>query len=526
MAREVFGAELLAQTIKRLSEEEDHRQVELAEWDPRRVELNTALKTRIPESVEQRCRRAQVRANCGLFAQTHQAWASSDELLYIWDYHRENPEVLTLPADSAIVSVALCPPRAGVFDRMVRWLLVVCTRLTVSLVGLYERPRGDARSTLAGSGSSWQLLQLEGYSARTEGALFHLIRHTGDGHILLASGAPQVFELAYSQMAGWLTSKCRLIRHVGGLHARVRDFLHFSWRCTGRIRLLECASHGYIVAVDDANSLHLFRLQDWAPLPSGPSSVAVLQELCVLPSAELAHLALQLGKRALASRIISHVFPILGLDGHLRLQVVTAASEQLLFVCSAASPTGPSDSTDWSIVREFEADWTKGRPPTPGTETRYHGFWLQQVVDSRMGGTTRLSGKGDARLRHACLEETREPCVYSSGVWLQTAAFPGSVAMEVGITCQVEDDSTAKSLHTSIMMDAQVLDIVEETEVRHGTGLDVTSMVDGRRGGMTIKQSHFRDQTRSIFSSPHSLFVSSLLVFVFPGRSWPLSTHP
>eukprot|EP00913_Durusdinium_trenchii_P031326 g29333.t1 len=370
----------------------------------------------------------------GLFAQTHHAWASADELLHIWDYHKENPKVLVIPADSAIVSVHLCPPRPGIFDRQVQWLLVICTRISVSLVGLHYEPtsglarRPDESRTHRDHRSGWQhptavevpvagvveaavlapgymghgggdssatarnvvreadgltLLQLEGYSARCDGALFHLIRHTPDGHILLASGAPQVYELAYSSSAGWFTCKCRLIRHAGGLQARLRDFLHFSWRCTGRIRLLECASQA-----SDGDVL-------------GRSSVAVLQELVALPSADLAQMAFEMAKRPLASRIITHLFPVVGLDGHLRLQVVTAASEHMLFVCSASSPTGPSISTsgkatvsEWSIVDEFNADWTQAGavPRTPASSTssapsasarRTHGFWLQQVTDSR-----------------------------------------------------------------------------------------------------------------------------------------------
>eukprot|EP00435_Cladocopium_sp_Y103_P040957 s224_g11.t1 len=481
---------------------------------------------RIPDSVEQRCRQARIRGNCGLFAQTHHAWASADELLHIWDYHKENPKVLVLPADSAIVSVALCPPRPGVFDHQVQWLLVICTRLTVSLVGLhYEPSTGLARPTdrrsshggptfngkpettsvtAAGVATSLfdprpgytdkadglTLLQLEGYSARCEGALFHLIRrfdsvgglmrevlsirHTSDGHILLASGAPQVYELAYSQSAGWFTSKCRLIRHAGGLQARLRDFLHLSWRCTGRLRLLECASQGYVVAVDDTNSLHLFRIDDWALVPSRAESVAVLQdgwELVTLPSPDLAQMAFQLSKRPLASRIITHLFPVLGLDGHLRLQVVTSASEHLLFVCSASSPNGPSSQgSEWSIVQEFDADWTKAQPNADSTShapgTRFHGFWLQQVAESRLGGTTRLLKASESQgSRHSCLEEIREPCVYASGVWVQCAASPGSVAMEVGITARVEDSlepGNAKSRGPRRMANGHSLGMAED----------------------------------------------------------------
>eukprot|EP00434_Breviolum_minutum_P005511 symbB.v1.2.004858.t1/scaffold280.1/size241228/8 len=463
-------AQAIAQTLQRLSEEDDHRHVQAAEWDPRLVELNTALKTRIPDSVEQRCRQARVRGNCGLFSQTHHAWASADEILHIWDYHKENPKVLTFPADSVIVSVHLCPPRPGIFDHQVQWLLVICTRLTVSLVGLhyepstglacrppaqwpgedvsvtragvatsiFNQPRGDVSSAPA---DGLSLLQLEGYSARCEGALFHLIRHTSDGHILLTSGAPQVFELAYSQSSGWFTSKCRLIRHAGGLQSRLRDLFQFSWRYTGRLRLLECASKGYVVAADDANTLHLFRIEDSALFPSRPESVAVLQELIALSSADLAQMALEQSKRPLASRIITHLFPVLGLDGHLRLQVVTSAGERLLFVCSSSSPKGPKGPDGHlDLLTETQED-PMAIPSTmvSAGNARFHGFWLQQVVPPRLGGSTRLLKTEAPGSRLCCLEELREPCVYGAGLWVHCTAAPGSMAMEVGIICRVED---------------------------------------------------------------------------------------
>ncbi|CAE8654881.1 unnamed protein product, partial [Polarella glacialis] len=130
------GAALVERTLQELSEQDDHRHVRQAEWDPDLVQLSTAVKTRIPQLVEERCRSARHRVNCGLIAQARHAWASADSVLYIWDYHREDPQVLVVPADSAIVSVAVCPARQGVFDSNVQWLLVLCTRLTVSLVGL------------------------------------------------------------------------------------------------------------------------------------------------------------------------------------------------------------------------------------------------------------------------------------------------------------------------------------------------------------------------------------------------------
>lgn len=576
---------LIEQTLQRLCQEEDHRHVQQRDWDPSLLELSTSVRTRIPAQVEERCRTARHRTNCGLFAAIRRAWVSTDELLHIWDYHRENSEVMVLPADSAIVSVAICPPRPGIFDENVHWLLVICTRLTVSIVGLHFdslqanitwqtssrpqdgqpspiapggstgsfRPQVDTRSqdrwpgsvsgtglhssrppssSIAaglgpspqqtqsqsrGSASDWlagsigkgsmRFIQLEGYSARTDGALFHSVRHTADGHILLICGAPQVSELAYSQTATWFHSKCRLIRHAGGLQARVRDFFSIARNASGRLRLLECASHGYAFTVDDANIIRLFRLKDW--VVHRAESVATLEELAAITAVDFAQKAFNLTKRHIASRTITHIFPLMGLDGHLRVQVVTAAHERLLFVCSAVVASGPppsrpdefgpgSDippSQDWSIVKEFDSEWTSVRKAQEAPKAKstsddppccrlFHGFWLQQATESRLGhgGTNRSTGllstsnlwpQGDTQqasystsraTRLACLEEFREPCIYSKGVWVAAATRPGLKASEVGISARLDDSS----LYKALMVDSIVLDIVEEADAVNG----------------------------------------------------------
>ena len=59
-------------------------------------------------------------------------------------------------------------------------------------------------------GPGLRLAPLEGYIVPTEGAIFHCIRCSLDGHIFLLCGAPQVYELAYESEAGWFHPKCRL----------------------------------------------------------------------------------------------------------------------------------------------------------------------------------------------------------------------------------------------------------------------------------------------------------------------------
>ncbi|CAE8625434.1 unnamed protein product, partial [Polarella glacialis] len=121
------------------------------DWDPSLVELTQSTRSRLPAAVAESWGRARQRANCGLFTEVQHAWVSVDSTLYLWDYCQENPAVLSVPADSAIISVAACAPRAGVFEGSLssaaggggcgsrsrpQVVLVLATKLTVSLVGL------------------------------------------------------------------------------------------------------------------------------------------------------------------------------------------------------------------------------------------------------------------------------------------------------------------------------------------------------------------------------------------------------
>ena len=54
---------------------------------------------------------------------------SSAPLRYIWDYWEANTAVHSLPGDSAIISVALCPARSEAFDEAPEFLLVMATEL-------------------------------------------------------------------------------------------------------------------------------------------------------------------------------------------------------------------------------------------------------------------------------------------------------------------------------------------------------------------------------------------------------------
>ncbi|CAK0867994.1 unnamed protein product [Prorocentrum cordatum] len=137
-----------------------------AEWDDSLFELTCAVQSQegVPPFVEQCWSGARHRASCGLIAEVHHAWVSVDSAVYLWDYREREPRVQSVPADATVMCVAACAPRRGIFDTSVQLLLVVATRLTVSLAGL-AGPGAGGRPAVGA------LVPLDGYSAPADGAL-------------------------------------------------------------------------------------------------------------------------------------------------------------------------------------------------------------------------------------------------------------------------------------------------------------------------------------------------------------------
>eukprot|EP00435_Cladocopium_sp_Y103_P044598 s2216_g12.t1 len=345
--------------------------VRRVDWDQSLVELTHNTRSPIPFSVIEAWSKAQQRADCGLFAELRHAWASLDQTLYIWDYW-EPSAVHSLPGDSAIISVALCPARSEAFNEAPEFLLVMATRLSVTLVGLTFGAWSNG-GTCGPKGGRLQLKTL-GFSAPTDGAFFHSIRSTSGGRIFLLSGAPQIYELCYSSSEGWFRSKCRLVRHCVGLG---------SWR-PGRLRIMAISPQGrgwhlvqgHLFICDDHGTLRLCLATDLG----GAASGSTLQELAALSAAKLAEQVRAVISGSLSSKTLTHLFSSISADGHLQLDACTAAGERLHFVCSVG---------------------------------RKYGFWLQRLSSADPGAS-----KAEKR----AMPSRRSTNILSRAVPLQVAA--------------------------------------------------------------------------------------------------------
>lgn len=55
----------------------------------------------------------------GTLTEIHRVWITIDQKLYIWDY-QTSASVITKETEQLIITVALCPPRRGVFKKEVK----------------------------------------------------------------------------------------------------------------------------------------------------------------------------------------------------------------------------------------------------------------------------------------------------------------------------------------------------------------------------------------------------------------------
>ncbi|TIB67852.1 nucleoporin-domain-containing protein [Wallemia mellicola] len=157
----------------------------------------------LPDTLFEQYNRVQCRCFMGLFPEIDRAWITIDNKLYLWDYvdgidfasYEDLPEL--------IVSLGLVKPKPGVFVDTIKYLLVICTPSTVSLLGL----------SAADSPSRELALYSTGISVNTDGVDMVSVTSTDDGRIFLSGSDSCLYELNYQAEEGWFKSRCSLTNH-------------------------------------------------------------------------------------------------------------------------------------------------------------------------------------------------------------------------------------------------------------------------------------------------------------------------
>ncbi|KAI1436672.1 nucleoporin-domain-containing protein [Xylaria sp. CBS 124048] len=163
----------------------------------------------IPQSVLQQLNGAELQTTMGLFAEINHAWVLIDNFLYMWDYTHPNPELIGYEeSQHSINCVKLVPPKPGVFNSVIKHVLVVATTHEITLLGVAVQETGTGSRKIDLYGTKMQM-GMRGMEAG-------LIVGTGSGRIFFtaARSDSDIYELYYQQEEKWFSSRTGRINHT------------------------------------------------------------------------------------------------------------------------------------------------------------------------------------------------------------------------------------------------------------------------------------------------------------------------
>ncbi|KAI0068445.1 nucleoporin [Artomyces pyxidatus] len=184
--------------------------------DDYRVPFQKRRMIGIPESLFQFYDAADVVSHMGLISEIERVWVAIDHKLFLWDYI-DGQELSTFTDQPDVITqVAVVKPKPGVFVDEINHLLVICTPLTVLLLGVsavdvpgpHGRPRKEIKLFATDISISTDVEMLD-------------VAGTDDGRIFMAGSQDgHLYELHYQEKEGWFGRRVQLINHsVGGVQS-------------------------------------------------------------------------------------------------------------------------------------------------------------------------------------------------------------------------------------------------------------------------------------------------------------------
>ncbi|KAI0257476.1 nucleoporin [Lactifluus subvellereus] len=172
----------------------------------------------IPESLFQFYNTTDVVSHMGLLSEIERVWVAIDHKLFLWDYVEGQDLSSFVDQPDVITHVAIVNPKPGVFVDEINYLLVLCTPLTVILLGVSatdvlgpnHRTRKEIKLFDLDMSVSCDV-EMISVAGTTDGRIF--MTGSQDGHL---------YELHYQEKEGWFGRRVQLINHSVG---SVQSFL-------------------------------------------------------------------------------------------------------------------------------------------------------------------------------------------------------------------------------------------------------------------------------------------------------------
>jgi len=152
----------------------------------------------------------------GILPEIMRGWLTIDNRLYIWNFSNPDEYILYEELSEVIVSVAIVPPKPGIFNHHVKYLLVVATPTVVELLSIIST--NDIESS-----ATFKDIRIENshYFITTDNITIYKVTGTQTGRIFMAGDDGNLYELTYEDnREAWTTYlgldapyKCRKIKH-------------------------------------------------------------------------------------------------------------------------------------------------------------------------------------------------------------------------------------------------------------------------------------------------------------------------
>ncbi|KAL0048046.1 hypothetical protein WJX82_006459 [Trebouxia sp. C0006] len=251
----------------------DSQYPELPAGWPAVLSQEASITRPMPDMVIDSQRQMQAACFCGVFPEIEHAWASVDNVLYVWDTSRMSVPV-KWQEEQAICCAGLTRPKPNVFQQAVQYLLVVCTTVEIALVGVHV-------SRDANGNAEMKLVNLEHFRAPSDDVMMTTTTSTPEGRIFLGGNDGHLYELEYRNQSSWLRGRCNKMCYTGTFAAYLPRWTVFR-RASPIMQIIIDRDRQILYTRSRAGAIMMFDMG-----VSGVGPVGKLSEMTnVMPSAD------------------------------------------------------------------------------------------------------------------------------------------------------------------------------------------------------------------------------------------------
>ncbi|EMD42139.1 hypothetical protein CERSUDRAFT_90739 [Gelatoporia subvermispora B] len=166
----------------------------------------------IPEGLFQYYTATNVTSHMGLMPEIERVWITIDHNLFLWDYVEGQELSSFVDQPDVITHVALVKPKPGVFIDEITSLLVICTPVSVLLIGV------SATSVTGPNNRTRREIKLYATDMTIPSDVeMTSVIGTQDGRIFMCGSQDGcLYELHYQEKEGWFGKRVQLINHSMG----------------------------------------------------------------------------------------------------------------------------------------------------------------------------------------------------------------------------------------------------------------------------------------------------------------------